>query len=473
MLQVIIPVAVLLLIVLWKKMPYIGGNINAALLIAGALTLLIGGVWNPGEWASSWIDGLNRLSWIICLSICGALFAEISQRLGTIDTIIGILTAKFGRHPRILILCILFTLGIAGSLLGDAIAASTVIGMLTIGILVSMDMEYEKIAAIIVMGASLGSIMPPMTQAVALSSTLVGTDPDPVMNISYLTVSIAFIVSALYCILFLVRKNNVPGANPNVKIKFSDKKAGQIFKENWKSLIPLCFLIIVVLLRTVKIPYVSTDLGPTILKSIKFIKISEETTLSFYDFLAGTSLLSGLTNGVVLSMLCAIAVSFLFPKVNRNARSIFRESFSKVRTTVLLQICCAFMLGAFYSAGSIDIVSNFAQGLNSNVLKFGGAACMLLIGMLTGSQSTTQNVVFSFFGPALVATGITPVFAAVAGSHLAAAGQGMPPADLTCFVVCGIVSAQFGKKVDPVKSMIYALPMCIALLVIGFVFMYI
>ena len=118
----------------------------------------------------------------------------------------------------------------------------------------------------------------------------------------------------------------------------------------------------------------------------------------------------------------------------------------------------------------------YCDGTDENAdgsLKFGGAACMLLIGMLTCSQSTTQNVVFSFFGPALVATGITPVFAAVAGSHLAAAGQGMPPADLTCFVVCGIVSAQFGKKVDPVKSMIYALPMCIALLVIGFVFMYI
>lgn len=51
------------------------------------------------------------------------------MRLGTIDTIIGAMTAKFGRHPRILIVCILFALTIAGSLPGDAIAASTVIGM--------------------------------------------------------------------------------------------------------------------------------------------------------------------------------------------------------------------------------------------------------------------------------------------------------------------------------------------------------
>ena len=472
MIQVIIPVSLLLLIVLWKKMPYVGGNINAALLTAGALTLLLGGIWNPGEWVAAWVDGLNRLAWIICLSITGAIFAEISTRLGTIDTIIGILTAKFGHHPRALVLCILFSLGLAGSLLGDAIAASTVIGMLTIGILVSMDMGYEKISAIIVMGASLGSIMPPMTQAVALSSTLVNTEPDPVINISYITVSIAFVISALYCVFFLVKKENVPGANPSVEIRYFDRKAGEIFKENWKSLIPLCFLIIVVLLRTVKIPYISCDLGPAILKSIKFLTVGEET-ITLYDFLAGASILTGLTNGIVLSILCAIGVAFLFPQINRNAGSVLSESFKKVRVTVILQICCSFMLGAFYAAGSIDAVSNFAQGLDSNVLKLGGAACMVLIGMLTGSQSTTQNVVFSFLGPALVAGGMSATHAAVAGAHIAAAGQGMPPADLTTFVVCGIVSAQFGKKVDPVKSMIYSLPMCIAFLIIGIVFMYI
>ena len=76
MIQVIIPVSLLLLIVLWKKMPYVGGNINAALLTAGALTLLLGGIWNPGEWVAAWVDGLNRLAWIICLSITGAIFAE-------------------------------------------------------------------------------------------------------------------------------------------------------------------------------------------------------------------------------------------------------------------------------------------------------------------------------------------------------------------------------------------------------------
>lgn len=472
MIKVVVPMIVLLAVVLCKRLPVIGGNINIALLLTGALTLLLGGLYNPGEWIAAWIDGLDRLSWIIALSIVGSLFAEISMRLGTIDTIIGALTAKFGRHPRMLIVCILFALTLAGSLLGDAIAAATVIGMLTIGILVSMNLSYEKISAIIVMGACVGSIMPPMTQALALASSLVGTDPDPVINLGYVTVSLTFVVVAVYCALFLIKKENVPGANGEVQIRFIDQTAGQILKSNWKSLIPLCFLIIVVLLRTVEIPYLSIDLGPAILQNLRFLQL-EGQTVTLYDWLSGMSILNGLTNGIVLSIICAIAVSFAFPVINRNAGSIMREGFSKVRMTVVLQICCAFMLGSFYAAGSVDAVSAFAQNLNGNVLKIGGAAAMILLGMLTGSQSTTQNVVFSFFGPALVAFGLNPTFVAVAGAHLASAGQGLPPADLTTFVVVGIVASQFGKKVDPLKSMFYSMPMCICMMIIGMVFLYI
>lgn len=472
MLKVIIPVAVLLLIVLCKKLPVVGGKINVALVVTGALTLLLGGLFNPAEWIAAWIDGLNRLSWIIALSIAGSLFAEISMRMGTIDTIIGALTAKFGRHPRLLIVCILFALTLAGSLLGDAIAASTVIGMLTIGILVSMNMSAEKISAIIVMGACVGSIMPPMTQAVALACSLTGAEVDPVINISYITVSVIFFVVAVYCAMFLVKKENVPGANPSVEIKFMDKRAGEILRENWKSLIPLIFLIVIVLLRTVKIPYISVDLGPTILKNINILTMPDGSILNLYDWLSNVSILNGLSNGIVLSILCAIAVAFLFPAVHQNTGIILRESLSKVKMTVVLQICCAFMLGSFYAAGSIDAVSAFAQSLDSNVLKIGGAAALILLGMLTGSQSTAQNVIFSFFGPALVASGVTATHAAVAGAHLASAGQGLPPADLTTFVVCGIVASLFGRKVDPLKSMFYSMPMCICMAVIGFVFLY-
>lgn len=471
MLKVIIPIILLLFIIFCKKMPLIGGKINVALFSAGATALLLSGKFNIGAWAVAWVDGLNRLSWIIALSILGSLFAEISHRLGTVDTIIGALTAKFRYYPKALVFSIIATLTLAGSLLGDAIAASTVVGMITMGVLASMNLSGEIICAMIVMGASIGSIMPPITQALALSSSLVSADADAVLRIGYVTVGICFAIVCVYCTMFLVRKNNVVGTNPDVKIKYVDQKAGDILRGNWKSLIPLACLIVIVLLRTVNIPGVSVDLGPTILKAVNFIKVGD-TTVNLYEFLSGVSILSGFTNGIVLSLALASAIAFLFPVVRNDAKGVFRDSFSKVKTTVVLQICCAFMLGGFYSSGAVDAVSEFATGLNSNVLILGGTVAMLLMGMLTGSQSTAQNVVFSFFGPALVAGGISTTYAAVAGAHLAAAGQGMPPADLTTFVVAGLVSAQFGKKVDPVKSMLYSMPMCICFTVVGIVFMY-
>ena len=78
MIAVVIPVCFLLLVVLWKKFPLIGGNINAALLLTGVLTLLLGTVFDPADWIAAWIDGLNRMAWIMALSITGGIFAEIS-----------------------------------------------------------------------------------------------------------------------------------------------------------------------------------------------------------------------------------------------------------------------------------------------------------------------------------------------------------------------------------------------------------
>ena len=95
-----------------------------------------------------------------------------------------------------------------------------------------------------------------------------------------------------------------------------------ILRKNWKSLIPLCFLIVVIFLRTLKI----VDVGPVILKNINFLKISDEKTVNMYELLSGISIVSGLTNGIVLSIICAIAFSFLFRKVRANSGQIFRQS---------------------------------------------------------------------------------------------------------------------------------------------------
>lgn len=473
MVTVLIPVAALLFIILCKKLPYIGGNVQWALVITGFLALLLGGVLSPVGWIAAFIDGLDRLAWIIFLSIFGSIYAETQAELGVIDTIMGALKAKFGKHPRALVTCIILVLVLAGSLLGDAIAAGTVVGVLTIGTLAAMGLGGEYICCIIVMGASMGSIMPPISQALALSSSLVGTDPDPVIRIGYLTTGIVILTVCIYVItVFVKRDMKLDKVVEGETDKFAGMTASQIFRSNWRALIPLIVLIVIVVLRTVTIAGVKFDLGPEILRNIKYTN-ADGVAFDFYTWLSSVTILKGLSNGIVLSLVIVTIIACSFRKIRPVIGQVVTNGMSKVKTTLLIQICAAFMLGSFYAGGQIDQVMLFAEGLNSNALKIGGGAAMVLIGMLTGSQSTAQNVVFSFFGPALVNIGLNPTLAAVAGANLAASGQGLPPADLTTFVVAGIVGGMLGKKVNPLKSMILMIPMCVAFFAIGMIFLYI
>lgn len=193
-----------------------------------------------------------------------------------------------------------------------------------------------------------------------------------------------------------------------------------------------------------------------------------------YDFLSSITIVKGFINGIVLAILTAIVFAFFcFGSLRKEAGDIINIGLKSVWSCVSLLICCSWMIGAFYDCGSIDAVTAFAAGLDPNVLIFGGVVAMMLIGMLTGSQSTTQNSLFSFFGPALVAIGINPTHAAMAEAVLAQGGQGMPPADLCMFVICGMMSAQLGKNVNPIKAMFYSFPMCIIYIVAGLLLIYI
>lgn len=468
---VLIPIAVLLFIILCKKLPKIGGNVQAALIITGILALVLGGVYSPSDWIAAFIDGVDRLAWVIFLSIFGSIYAETQVRIGVIDTIMAALKARFGSHPRALVACIMLVL--AGSLLGDAIAASTVVGVLTVTTLASMGLEPEMICCIIVMGASMGSIMPPITQAMALSSSLVNTDPDPVLRLGYLTTGIIIVAMTLFVTRVYIRPSKL-NVSTDGTVTSGEKHSGfRILMSNWKSLIPLMLLIVIVVFRTIGNESVQFDLVPEILKNITHTS-ADGTVSDLYTWMSQVTIIKGLANGIVLSLIFVTLVTMCaFKSVRRDIKGVVRKGLSNVKITVGLQLCAAFMLGCFYAGGQIDKVTAFAEGLNPNLLRIGGAAAMALIGMLTGSQSTAQNVVFSFFGPALIAIGLKPTYVALAGANLAAAGQGLPPADLTTFVVAGIVGGMLGKKVNPIRAMIYMVPMCLSLLAMGLILLYI
>lgn len=461
MYTVIIPIAVLLAVVLIKKIPYIGGNISIGLLLAGFTPLLVGGVYSPLTWLTAWLDGLDRIAWLLFLCFIGCLYGETQVELGTLDTVLRSLRARFGHSPRGLVACTFIVLVIAGSLLGEAIASATIVGILAVKSLKEMGLSAEKICAILVMGACMGSIMPPVSQAMFLSASLMGINPDQVVGTGYFTVGIGCILVLLYICLFLVKKDFRLDESLIPK-----ESAGQILLSNWQNLIPLCVLIFLVLLASLP-----NELKVTVIPNLlNLIKVNGQPLMSW---LSGVFLLKGLTNNVVIILLFVTIFACFFPRVRKNWRGTLVRGAKNVWACTSIQLAAALMLGAFYCAGQIDTVKEFALGLNENLIKLGGSASMTLLGMLTGAQSTAQNAIFSWFGPVLTELGVSPVHAAIAGSHVALAGQGAPPADTVTFCIAGVVGGILKEKVDPLKSMFYSLPFCIYLFIVGIIFLYI
>ena len=195
---------------------------------------------------------------------------------------------------------------------------------------------------------------------------------------------------------------------------------------------------------------------------------------NLYACLSSVPVIGQVTNNIVMALFVAIVVAIaITPELRQNTAADLSKSLRAVRVSVLIQIFAGFFLGAFRAGGQIAVISEWAAGLSAVALKLGGAGALILGGMLVGAQSTTQTTLLPILGPAWMATGVSDIHAAVASSHLAAAGQGLPPADLNTFVIAGLVSSLLQKEVNPMKSMILTAPYCILLAIIGLAFLFI
>ncbi|MBT2217543.1 TRAP transporter large permease subunit [Virgibacillus dakarensis] len=446
MIEIIVPLALLFVIAVVKQIPKIGGEIRIALIVAALSSAVISGL-NPSETLLAFIDGIDRLSWVIMLSVFGSLYAESQAKLGTIDTTLNSLRAAFGNSSKGLIVAIFITLILAGSLLGDAIAAATVIGFLVINSLTELKLKPEQIGMIILLGASIGSIMPPITQGIFLSASLVGIDPDPVIKLAYITVTIGGIIAILESFRFVRGKKLPPNLIP-------EKSVIQILRERWKTLIPLLVLIAIVLANTLFDYNIFTEITifAFVLQPLKEIKI-----------------LQGITFHVGSAIIIAFLISFLFPAVRKETKAVLKNGLRKVNQTVQIQLCAGAMVGVFYASGLIDKVALMTEELASSMVKLGGALAMVVVGMLTGSQTTSQSVIVTFLAPILENMNVDSPLIALGASHIAAAGQNMPPVGLTAFVVCGLIGGILNKKVDPLKVMMLALPNSLYFLAIGLI----
>ncbi len=443
---VIIPIAVLILIIMLKQIPFIGGKVQAALLIGAALCLLMGGEYDPAMWLEALITGADKIAWVICLTLVGSIYAESQKRIGTMETVLNACRARFGRSPKGLVCVIMFTLCLSGSLLGESVASAVVIGALIIGNLDELGMTPEQTTATIVMGCALGSIMPPISQASTMAAGLVGADPDAVLNWTYLTIGIIFVLCCIYVCTLFIKVKTIP------EDLIPTKTASQILKENWPAMVPLAFLALAVIFRSGFKMDILVFIDP-IVAPVKGIRV-----------------LSGLVYNITCLLYMTLILSLFYRPVRQQFGDICVQGFKNVVPTISVQACAAFLIGSFYIGGQIEATSAFLTTLTPATLIIGGLAAMCLLGMLTGSQTTTQTIVFTMIGPALIATGISPVSAAIAGGHWAMAGQGMPPADVVTFAVAGLVNGITGKKVDPIKAMLYACFMCGCMILAGLIF---
>ena len=456
---VLIPIAFLILVSMCKRLPLIGGNLTAAFTGAALLSLWLGGAHEPSAWLAPWLKSMDSIAFIFFIIIFGAIFSALQIESGAMGVVLNILRALWGKTPQGLVLATLVALYFGGSLMGTVAAVGAVIGILIVPAMDEMKIEPDLICAIVVTGASMGGMMPPVSNAIILACGLIGVDEHEALLISYLTVGIGLVIIAFFfCKVYIGKKYSLP------EHLIPKETAWEIFSKNWVKLLPIFVLILIVMLNS--IPALKFNLPKYVLSLIPYGKAT------LFAAIAKVPFLGKIVHNIVMAMLVAIIVNILLDVslVKRVGAKLKMQLKAIVEPEVIL-IATAFFLGAFQLGGQNAAIAAWAKGLNSSLLIIGGAAALLVAGMLTGGQSTAQGMLVPILAPAWTAIGVTPLHIALASAHLSMAGQGFPPCDMNTFIIAGLVGAIIGRPVNPLRSMLYSAPYCIYLFIVGIIFL--
>ena len=448
-----VPFAVLIAIVLCKKIPYVGGKTPYALLIAAVLIMILSGHFAPADWANAVIEGLTRMGWVICLCIFVNFYSQTQMRLGTIDAVVRMLRSIFGGSQKALLLSTMLALIFCGAFTGSTMACTTIVGMLVARSLYDCGLSAEKTTATVVIGAMLGSLMPPISSSFFGSSAISGVDVGIVLNEGYKVIGINVVIAIIYVVFVL-------GGKQRVGFQFSNEreKIGDIWRECWTKMMPMFLLIIIIVLKQCfDINVMSMTVGKLLspLNNIPVLK-------------------SVISNYLVLAFLVIGFVGFIYPEVHKEAKGVFQGAYKTSTYIVPVMFAAACLVGAVVTTGGLDMVTEAAAKLNPHVLILGGSAAMSVMGMITGGDSSALNTIFPFFFPAVTAIGVPALNATVAGSLITVAGQAFPPCDTLVFMACGVLSGILGvKKIDPMKVMMLNLPIGISLTAFGLFYLYV
>lgn len=459
MMAVLIPVFFLIIITMCKRIPFIGGNMIFAFFGAGVLALLMGGKMNPSEWISPWINSFNSIAFIFYIVILGAVFSALQVATGAMEIVLNILRSIFGKTPEGLVFAILVTLYIGGSLMGTVAAVGAVIGLLVVPSLREMGMKPDLICATIVTGASMGGMMPPVSNAVILACGLIGIDASQALMVSYISVGLGLIVITLFfCKVYIGNHYAIP------EKMIPRESTWTIFSWNWPKLIPLFILITCVMLNS--IPSIKFDFPKFVLSFLPGWQGN------LFQSISHIYILGKITNNIVMSMIFAILSCFIVqPGLWKKMRGQLLKRLEAVRDPEIILIATAFFLGSFKLGGQNQAIAQWAGELDSTFLIIGGSLTLVISGMLTGGQSTAQSMLLPILAPAWSSIGISDLNIALASSHLGMAGQGFPPCDMNTFILAGLVGSLLGETVNPLKSMLYSSPYCIYLTLAGLYFL--
>lgn len=456
---VLIPIAFLILVSMLKRLPLIGGNLTVAFAGAGLLSLWLGGAHDPSAWFAPWLKSMDSIAFIFFIIIFGAIFSALQIESGAMGVVLNILRALWGKTPQGLVLATLVALYFGGSLMGTVAAVGAVIGILIVPAMDEMKINEDLICAIVVTGASMGGMMPPVSNAIILACGLVGIDEHEALLISYGTVGIGLAVIAFFfCKVYIGNKYSLP------EHLIPKETAWEIFSKNWTKLIPIFVLILIVMLNS--IPSLKFNLPKYLLSLIPYGKVTLFAAIAKVPF-AGK-----IVHNIVMAMIAAIVVNILldFSLVKRVGAKLKMQMKAIIEPEAVL-IATAFFLGAFKIGGQNAAIAAWAKSLDSSLLIFGGAAALLVAGMLTGGQSTAQGMLVPILAPAWTAIGISKLHIALASAHLSMAGQGFPPCDMNTFIIAGLIGAIIGRPVNPLRSMMYSAPYCIYLFIVGIIFL--
>lgn len=461
MLSVAIPFIVLIVLIVCKKIPYIGGKIPVALLICGFLTMVMSGnLFNVQVWEASIVEGLDRFLWLMMFTMVVNIYAQAQMELGIIEGVMRILRSIFGDSKRALLGSTFIAMIFIGAFTGSTSSGATIVGLFVAKSLYDMGLKPEQVAATIVMGATCGSVMPPISNCFNAASAVSKVDVMPVLNIGYLVAFGGCIVCLIYILVAFGGKKNlgdntlaVAGAN---NLPAEKEKVSVILKEYRIKFIP--FLVLITFI---------------IMNSVFKINLANMTIGLLFKPLYGVKVWGGLTHFLNLTFLFCLLISFFYKEVRSKWKEVIVGGAKRAFISFAILGGAALMVGTFIQTGAVDTVIAASSGLNNTALKLAGAAAIVVVGMITGSDNTPINVIFTFFYPMLIAMGMDPTRVTVAAGALATAGQGAPPADIVTFIVCGMLVALLNvKKVDPIKVMCLNIPMCLYFLAVGLFFLF-